>query len=118
MKRKKKKVDLIIRPRKEGGCDWDSPRVVLARYGAKELWWHRAGKTWGSLVDGYVSTPARLILVDFTLSNTTGLPRTIELHEGGRLSNTLLKKHAETIDTFFGISVSEHLHPKRTLLIT
>lgn len=109
----------IVRPRRSGGSgelggvDYGAPRKVLAVKGKLELWW-RAGHTdWVSLgQSGYYE--ATLMAADLSKGRAP-MPKYIA--EGGRLGRPMFERHAKEIDAFFGTSVAEHLHPRKTVKI-
>jgi hypothetical protein len=114
-------VDAIKRPRRVHGIDFGAERFVLARltgrdgFVIKELCWRYAHHGWHNRVTGTVGYPPQLELYDYTLDRN-GL-RSQKLHEGGRLSKTLLAQYANKIDTFFGCAVSKYLHPRKTIVV-
>lgn len=108
-------VDRIERPRREYGSDWDGKRIVIARYGDKELLWWRSGKSWKDQLQGHQHRCGQLMLQNF------GTPRRDYhyLKEGGRMSKALFMEHAGEINQFFGIpDVAENCHIKKTLLVS
>lgn len=113
-------VDRIERPRTENGIDWANARIVLARYGLKELWWNRSGSHWQDQLSGYVSHGGTLITAFYNPRALGG--RGVEydhLHEGGRLSRNLILANAKIINGFFGIpDVAENIVKNKTLIIT
>ncbi len=120
-------VDRIERPRSEGGVDWSNTRMVLARYGDKELWWMRSGKHWGDLLRGYVSHGGDLILFDHDDKRMRAQgdygrcgKRLEGLQDlGGRLSKARIMEHAGKINAFFGVpDVAENCHIKKTLIVS
>lgn len=114
-------VERIERPRIEGGVDWSNSRIVLARYGNKELLWMRSGKHWADMLSGYVPHGGELYLVDNTRRRCDrgymGLDRK-KLEEGGRISRARVRLHAREIDAFFGVrGVARSVRISATLLI-
>lgn len=103
-------IDRVVLPRRSSGVDWSGERIVLARYGNKELWWRKSGSTWQA-VGLYGHEPAALMLVKWEDKRQRGVPAIRRPHEGGRLSQKVLQEHAEAIDEWFGMKVAYQLGP-------
>jgi hypothetical protein len=100
-----------LRPRVANGIDWSRAPRVLATNSKRELWWRPGFTGWICLgQSGYHA--AVLYLVDL------GNPHMANpLQEGGRLGRPMFQRHAQAIDEFFGQSVAEHLHPRKTVKV-
>lgn len=106
-------VDRIVRPRRENGSDWDSQRIVLCKYGTKELWWWTSRKSWQDRLVGYQYEPGELVTADVSRAHLFNT-----VHNGGRLSKKLLETYAAKIDEFFGVpGLTNKLSPKTTLVV-
>lgn len=99
-----KRIPRVIRPRQEGGSDWNVDTIVVAMMGKKELrWWpgHTAWKCVGT--SGYY--PALLIAVDMAPFMERGVASWNDIHEGGRLSAALFQvdvRVRDAVNAFFG----------------
>jgi hypothetical protein len=120
--------DLEVRPKLEGGADWEALRPVLARViyanGYEcEVWWWRGATVWSGVgskrykpCELLVATPPSWAMTHKTVggANTS----THSIVEGGRLSKKMLLEHADKIDAMLAIEgVGKELHPKKTLII-
>jgi hypothetical protein len=112
---KYKAVTRIERPKSEFGVNFQTKRYVIARFGQKELQWHRACSAYTNRAGGIQSFKAKLILVDYK-KEPNGLFGD-ELQEGGRLSNKLFRQFRQEIDDFFGFKVADELHFSWTIII-
>lgn len=108
-------VEGIIRPRCEGGCDWDVEREVLVRLldkscPVKELWWMPGHTAWAGICCPRKYRRASLSLaclyVWSPLETVGGVGTKLEpLHEG-RLSAKVIAQHTKRINDFFGADVA------------
>lgn len=112
-------IPRVERPRSENGMDWERTRMVLVRYGFRELWWLRSGKCWVDQLVGYASTGGGLIKARFEHGAFQG--RGVEynhMSDGGRLSKALILSHSNEINSHFGIpDVAENINIKETLVV-
>ena len=73
---------------------------MLARRGNREVWWIGAGSYYSDLVHGHSYAETRLVLADVTPNRIVGSDlKVTEVCTGGRLTQALLKRYAEVIDT-------------------
>jgi hypothetical protein len=96
--------DKVIRARNAGGVVWGSDIYVILRIGNKELWWIPGSPYWIGSLGGAIHTPS---LLEFIEDGDTHWRRfrshTQNLHEGGRLSRSLILDLQDTIDTLFEV---------------
>lgn len=103
-----------VRPKHTPGVNWLSERLVLVRMGDKELWWWKARAE-----NRYHRQPGELMLANKAGTENHN-QRTVTLNkDGGRLTKKLLTQHSMTIEAFFDSpGLAEHLHPRKTVVIT
>lgn len=125
-------VDRIERPRYEGGSDWSNTRIVLARYGSKELQWVRSGSHWGDMLVGTVSHGFSLMTMDYSRRDGAGPlhkyllyaddredRKPVEMQGVRRMSKRVIQFYGPQIDLFFGIpDVAANINHQKTLIIT
>lgn len=109
-----------IAPRYEGGCDYSSSGLVLARNGDLRLVWRSGAKFWADQMTGYTYTPGDLEVLNAKgrtsahITNNHRSPGTKDT----RLSKALILRYAEKIDALFGPGTAEKVAPlKATLLL-
>jgi hypothetical protein len=88
--------NFVVAPRVENGCDYSNVGLVLAVMGDYRLVWRYAGKHWGDQLVGYVGHPASLALHQ----DRERLGK--DIHQGGRLTATLIMENQAAIDAVFG----------------
>lgn len=108
-----------IAPRLEGGCDYTSTGLVLARKGSERLVWRSGGKFWADQMTGYTYTPGNLEVLDARgrisayLTNNHRSPGSPDT----RLSRKLIERHAEKIDLFFGVGTAEKVAALKATIV-
>jgi hypothetical protein len=100
------------------GCDYSRDRLLLVRYGRKELWWMKSGKYWSGR-GSQATARTELVAVDTTPTVAWHDGKKTRIgEEGGRLSTKRIAQHAKEINDFFGFAVAQHIRPDGTVLVS
>lgn len=104
----------IVRPRLEGGCDWDKERMVMARKADLEIWWYPGFMHWNGNYEPWAYQKARVMAASHLDSD---FPTSKAFFEG-RFSKAKLKEHSQAIAEFLGVPVDTlpDLNPKTTYI--